>query len=142
MTIPAEEKVEIDFVGGRFALPRSEGSRVRRSSTIRKKAHEVEGINPGTANSTDEVDEGTVSTDDSQGSGWSGTERGRGEDGTIIKNHSEDIVISGSGSDIPLKAAIRGEVGVVGGTILIRGIKRGEERRGIERVFRAIVSLF
>lgn len=142
MTVAAEDgKVEMEFVPGRFALLRGqEGLVRRRSSTMRRRAKGVTTSHNDDNDSNDGDDSGTDNdeTVDSHESTWSGTERGHGRKSD--KDSSENVVVAGSGLDIPVVAAGRGEVGVVGGTIVIRGVKREEERRGLEKVFEAIVS--
>lgn len=127
MTVGAEEgKVEIEFVKGKWALPVPSRTSLRRSPSCRRSI-------------IGQTDQSEV--DDETGSTWSGTEMGHGQ-GEGQGRQAVNVIISGQELDIPLEAVGKGEVGVVGGTIVVRGMRREEERKGLEKVFRGIVSAY
>jgi 1-phosphatidylinositol-3-phosphate 5-kinase len=130
MTVaPEDTKIEIDFVAGRYALPRRITGRHTSASNM----------SAGPSSEVGDTDDDGAGTGDKLGSAWSGAEDG-GNDGTTELVGSVGVVIAGMASDIPILAASRGEVGIVGGTIVVRGVNRAEERKGLEKVLKAIVS--
>jgi 1-phosphatidylinositol-3-phosphate 5-kinase len=51
------------------------------------------------------------------------------------------VIASGAEDDVPRQELVSGKVCIVGGTVIIRGIRRGIERQAIHRVLQVLVSL-
>lgn len=112
------QKVEIEFVPGRFALPRGHA----RSSSRTRNCAELD--------DEDGVVEGE-SDSDSDASDWSGTQRAHKRDAPL------KVLLSGIEPDLQLGD----DVGIVGGTFVIKGIRAEEEREALIRVLKGTVSV-
>ena len=52
-----------------------------------------------------------------------------------------NLIAAGSEDDVPRQESELGKICVVGGTLIVRGIRRDEERQAIHRVFQVLVSI-
>jgi 1-phosphatidylinositol-3-phosphate 5-kinase len=146
MTVqPEDSTVEIQFLEGMFALPAHEPAlnqrrRQGRSSTPVTSPDTTSTTSPS-VDGTDasELDELSEDEEDEESSAWSGTQKA----GSRARPHvdrGESVIIAGGEDDLPPEEVAKGDVAVVGGTVVVRGVRSIEERRALERVFRVLVS--
>jgi 1-phosphatidylinositol-3-phosphate 5-kinase len=137
-----EENIEVDFVEGRFALPFSAASttspkRIGRESSQRKKKNLETTETTSYVTPSAETSDADADDDDDQSSTWSGTQRA----GSLLgRQTSWSALIAGYEDDIPRTQVEEGKVCLVGGTVIIRGIRRDEERQAIQKVLQLVVS--
>ncbi|WVF70562.1 hypothetical protein IAT40_005353 [Kwoniella sp. CBS 6097] len=151
----SESEPEIEFIQGKYALPSTSKGRgtwkhslSKRRSKTRKSILDPFGQSPdsmasvndeiaGTTNTSDTENEGSrgTETDEANSSTWSGTQRGSSRS----TSDSWATVIAGSDDDIPTKEFEEGKVGIVGGTILIRGVKKEEDRKALESILQLLI---
>lgn len=132
-----EQDVEVEFIEGRFVLPMTTSTPLlpksgRKPSLRRKGTTDSTGTATATGTSLESSDD-----NDAASSTWSGTQRGAS--GMNLKRDLS-LIVSGSEDDIPREEAELGRVCLVGGTVLIRGIHRDEEREAIQSILRVLVS--
>ncbi|WVQ85237.1 hypothetical protein IAT38_007402 [Cryptococcus sp. DSM 104549] len=161
-------EVEVDFVEGRYALPSGRaGESLSRKSSRRgrpaikgKRRKSILDVLKGTPESGEVTDlddteedgeeDGAGRDGDEEGesedetSNWSGTQRGphsshASHSNSRERNKAWSTVVSGAEDDIPRDAMEDGQVGLVGGTIVVRGVGGEEERRGLERVLQLVI---
>ena len=105
-------KAEFAYIPGKFALPRQAPSRVQSRTAM--------------TDVDDEPDGGDQEDASDHDSDWSGTLR--------VRELPENVLVSGVEPDH------REAVGVVGGTIMIKGVHGSDERAALVRVFRGVVN--
>ena len=135
-----EQDVEVDFVEGQFALPTSAAAPMspnrigRKTSQRRRQRSEVTDSASTAITSADTSD---TDGDDDHSSTWSGTQRA----GSFVNRHTSwSSFIGGSEDDIPRSQVLEGKVCVVGGTMVIRGVRSDEERHAVQKVLQLVVS--
>lgn len=126
-----EQDVEVEFEEGKYALPTtistSQSPRRRRPSFRRK----------GTAETADTatITTSSATSDDETSSTWSGTQKGS----VMAQDRALSVLVAGVEDDVLREQAAT--TCLVGGTIIIRGVQREEERQAIQAVFRVLVSI-
>ena len=126
-----EQDVEVEFDEGKYALPTTtstpQSPRRRRPSFRRK----------GTAETADTatITTSSATSDDETSSTWSGTQKGS----VMAQDRALSVLVAGGEDDVLKDQAAT--TCLVGGTIVIRGVQREEERQAIQAVFRVLVSL-
>ncbi|OCF31113.1 hypothetical protein I316_07245 [Kwoniella heveanensis BCC8398] len=148
-----EPDPEVEFVEGRYVLPSTSNgqgswrhSLSRRRSRKRKSVLDSFGRSPdsfasvndeNTAVSSDTENEDSkgTETDEANSSTWSGTQRGSKSTTT----DSWTTVIAGLDDDMPPTEAGEGITGIVGGTVVIRGVKREEDRKALENILQLLI---
>ncbi|WWC86358.1 uncharacterized protein L201_001232 [Kwoniella dendrophila CBS 6074] len=141
-------KVEAEFIEGQYALPSSKSlkntwkqstltrSKKQRKSVMNSFKNSPESAASIISHSESEADESALDdTEEGNSSVWSGTQRGSG------KAHADSLsmIIAGSEDDVPRQSAEEGKVGIVGGTILLRGLDNMEERLAIQRILQLLI---
>jgi 1-phosphatidylinositol-3-phosphate 5-kinase len=124
--------IEVEYIHGRFALPSVRIDSGRKGKD--KAVSDDEGESGGASDSATE----TLSTEDEgTSSAWSGTQRAGSK---VANRQASSIILAGLKNDIPRVKEGEQSVRVVGGTLIIRGINRDEERQALEKVLKALVS--
>ncbi|KAK8866021.1 hypothetical protein IAR55_001172 [Kwoniella newhampshirensis] len=143
-----DQILEIDFFEGEFVLPtspspNSQSVTERRSRAAMRKRKSV--LNTFLSSPAPSVEDTTITSDsevdESQGnvenfsSTWSGTQRStiRTAPGSWSK------IISGADDDIPRDQVADGQVMIVGGTMVIKGVTKDIERRALENVLKLVL---
>ncbi|WVQ62084.1 uncharacterized protein L199_000219 [Kwoniella botswanensis] len=153
--VQPEFQPEIDFVEGQFALPsHGSSSGTWRQGMLRKPSkkrisifHSFNGspessssLRDYSTNATSDTEteadrSATEGTEAGHSSTWSGTEK---DYGTSDKG-ALSLVISGLEDDIPRKTAEQGEIGLVGGTLVVRGLQSEDEKFALQKVFQLVM---
>lgn len=152
------ERIEVDFVQGKFALPfdlfdypalERQGSKKGRA-TQRKRRRSIfsalEVVSSSLSTNSSLPSESTSDTTSEADSGLSDTDTDDEQSGKEVKRRIPrrrhrplSLILSGAEDDIPWSAAEQGKMRLVGGTIVVRGL-RGGERKGLGEVLKALVS--
>ncbi|WVQ97361.1 hypothetical protein IAU59_004473 [Kwoniella sp. CBS 9459] len=157
--VEPEPEPEIEFVERQFALPSTaDGQGTWRRSLSRRRGKKRESVlesfgrSPGSIASGSANEESATATsvsdtdndneesrgtdnDEADSSTWSGTQRGS----SSSTSDSWATVIAGSEDDIPIKGIQEGTAGIVGGTIVIRGVKKEEDRKALESILQLLI---
>lgn len=128
--------IEGEFVAGKFALPKGPRPRLKQRDDGSTAASDEDEEEKG----ADGVEQDTEELDDI--SNWSGTQRPRGSSGLLPQNFllTGYPRANGSGSGMEDGDAVLLDVGIVGGTIIVRGVSGEEERLALVRVLQSLVS--
>ncbi|OCF73919.1 hypothetical protein I204_05767 [Kwoniella mangroviensis CBS 8886] len=153
--VKTEFQPEVDFVEGQFALP-SHGisSGAWRQGTLKRPSKKrisiFHSFNGSPESSTSLRDDSTNATSDAEtetdrsategteaghSSTWSGTEK----DHETSDRGALSLVISGLEDDIPRKEAEQGEIGIVGGTLVVRGLQNEDEKFALQKVLQLVM---
>lgn len=152
------ERVEVDFVQGRFALPSDlfgspalERRGSKRGRVIQRKRRRsifsaLEVISSSLSTNSSLPSESISDTTSETDSGLSETDADDEPSEKDIKrrirrHQSLSLILSGTEDDIPRSAAEEGKVRLVGGTIVVKGLRDGE-RKALGEVLKALVSYF
>nr|XP_019049347.1 hypothetical protein I302_03133 [Kwoniella bestiolae CBS 10118]OCF28277.1 hypothetical protein I302_03133 [Kwoniella bestiolae CBS 10118] len=139
---------EIEFAEGQFALPSHGCGRgtwrqgmLKKSSKKRISVFNSFSGSPESSTSLHEDASSTTSSTETDQSAegnssiWSGTEKGfRTSDRGGLS-----LIITGLEDDIPRKEAEQGEIGIVGGTLVVRGVQGEEEQIALQRVLQLLI---
>ena len=122
------EVLEVEFVQGSFALPAltstpTSPKRCRRRSSIRSRRPSLKG-----SESSGEDDNVSTTSSTTQ------------QTGSRFKSSTVNVIVSGGENDIPKNET--DQVGVVGGTVIIRGVRGDEEQQALQKVLHVLVSSF
>ncbi|EIW72592.1 hypothetical protein TREMEDRAFT_58763 [Tremella mesenterica DSM 1558] len=110
--------------------------RIRRESSVGAESRgSVNSINAKDEQGQDDVEFVDDALDDTS-SIWSGTQRA---DSRFHQDGSYTAVIAGAPLDVPVTEVEKGEVGIVGGTIVIRGITREDEREALQNILSLLI---
>ncbi|WRT64251.1 uncharacterized protein IL334_001182 [Kwoniella shivajii] len=148
----SELQPEVDFMEGQFASPSMDsGVGTWRQSMVNATNRNRKGVldsfrgSPETSSSIHEesADQSGVEADQSateefdedRNSTWSGTQRGSSRN----EKESLSVILSGGEDDIPRKEAEDGKIAVVGGTIVVRGVKKHQERKALEAILHLLI---
>ncbi|UOH85255.1 hypothetical protein LQV05_002074 [Cryptococcus neoformans] len=152
-----EERVEVDFVQGRFALPsdlfgspalerrESKKGRVAKRKRRRSIFSALEVVSSSLSTNSSLPSESTSDTTSEAESGLSDTDTDDEQSGKEIKRRIPSrrhrplsLILSGAEDDIPRSAAEEGKIRLVGGTIVVKGL-RGGERKALGEVLKALI---
>ncbi|WVR05981.1 hypothetical protein IAU60_003009 [Kwoniella sp. DSM 27419] len=146
-TLGTEPVIDVSFISGKYALPALAVAKTRRKSE--RYADDQSAVSsttilspfpssltaPSAASSESEAESVGFSTEnDCEDS--AGTQRGRVSTDTLCHN----VVIAGIDLDIPADQAIAGQVGLVGGTIVFRGLQTRREQKAIANILQLLIS--
>lgn len=148
----------MDFVQGRFALPsdlfgspalerrESKKGRVAKRKRRRSIFSALEVVSSSLSTNSSLPSESTSDTTSEAESGLSDTDTDDEMSGKEIKRRIPSrrhrplsLILSGAEDDIPRSAAEEGKIRLVGGTIVVKGL-RGGERKALGEVLKALVS--
>lgn len=152
------ERVEVDFVHGRFSLPSdlfgspalerrgSKKGRVIQRKRRRSIFSALEVISSSLSTNISLPSESISDTTSETNSGLSETDADDEPSERDIKRRIPSrrhrplsLILSGAEDDIPRSAAEEGKVRLVGGTIVVKGLRDGE-RKALGEVLKALVS--
>ncbi|ODN92012.1 hypothetical protein L198_05684 [Cryptococcus wingfieldii CBS 7118] len=147
--------IEVDFVEGKFALPSqtlgSPYNSVKRrrsslpSSVSRRQSvfSALEAVPTSFSSTSSSLaihsQASTSKTDSESDSDEASSVQSSTQQGHEFVGMPYNAIISGEENDMPKEAVIRGNIGLVGGTIVIRGIRRDEEKKALVKVLKALV---
>lgn len=133
---PEGTPLEVQFVLGQFALPTSPTSLQRQSSISKPKTPKRRNSDASNSSVASESDvDASLGGEAPPSSTWSGTQKA--DSSVRRRQEALNIVIGGEASDWPCQ---EGEVMLVGGTVVIRGMESDAEREAIEKVLKVLVS--
>lgn len=131
-----EEDVSVEFLEGRFALPSSTTASIsprrRRSSVKKKRRSTLEGA--ATPSSAATSDDSADDDNDDASSSWSGTQR---PGSSLPRSRALSLFLSGASDDIPLSDTSK--VVLVGGTVVLRGLRQHAEREAVQKILSVLV---
>jgi hypothetical protein len=116
-----EQEFEIHFVPGRFALPLKQ-----RSASV-STADQL-----GTSAASSAMD--SLKKSSSRGESWSGS-----EDAVRSDTDTANSIIGGGDDDLPIEVK-EGELGVVGGTFVVKGMSEATQRTALTKILQHLVS--
>ncbi|WVQ77095.1 hypothetical protein IAR50_006778 [Cryptococcus sp. DSM 104548] len=147
--------IEVDFVEGKFALPSSTlGSP---HSSVRRRRSSLPSASPRrrsifstletvpaslsttSSSSASQSQASTSETDSDSDSDDSWSVQSSTQQGHESNEAPYNAIIGGEEDDVPKEAVEQGKIGLVGGTIVIRGIRRDEEKMALAKVLKALV---